>query len=230
MRLWMRQRPKRTTVMAIMGSAMVLAMTSIRALGQQPAATEDPVAHEAKPPGHLTESETDDADPKAPAFFRLDYSGDIWERPALTGDWGGNRNQLAEQGISFELDIEQTIQGSAHGGKDTNNAFRYSGSWDLRLKFDTGRMDLWPGGLIELHAESFFGQSLIGKVGSSVNDDALYPLPGSRDVMLSHLTLTQFLSESLGIVLGKLAVQRKMGSSEDQGTLDNSCQDKDLRF
>ncbi|UCE58431.1 MAG: carbohydrate porin [Phycisphaerales bacterium] len=144
------------------------------------------------------------AEAEAPAFFRLDYSGDIWERPALTGDWGGRRNNLAQEGISIELDLEQTIQGNAHGGKDTNNAFRYSGSWDLRLKFDTGRMGLWPGGLLELHGESFFGQSINRKVGGTPNDDALYPLPGDRDVMLSQVTFTQFLSESFGVFLGKL--------------------------
>jgi porin len=42
------------------------------------------------------------------------------------------------------------------------------------------------------------------KVGSPVNDDALFPLPGSREVMLSQVTYTQFLSESFGIAVGKL--------------------------
>ncbi len=186
----MKLRRNRECTMALVSAAMVVGMSSMEAAGQ-----EQPDA---------VDLATDVVQPEAPAFFRLDYSGDIWELPALTGDWGGSRNELARKGISFELDLEQTIQGNAHGGKDTNNAFRYSGSWDLRLKFDTGRMNLWPGGLIELHAESFFGQSLSAKVGSSVNDDALYPLPGDRDVMLSHVTFTQFLSESFGVTVGKL--------------------------
>ena len=186
----MRLELKRTTALALLSAAMVVAMSSMEAAGQEQPNAEDRA--------------TDVAEPEAPAFFRLDYSGDIWERPALTGDWGGSRNEMARKGISFELNLEQTIQGNAHGGKDTNNAFRYSGSWDLRLKFDTGRMDLWPGGLIELHAESFFGQGINGKVGSSANDDELYPLPGSHEVMLSHATLTQFLSESFGVTFGKL--------------------------
>lgn len=148
---------------------------------------------------------TDATEAEAPPFFRLGYSGDLGERPALTGDWGGLRNQLAaDEGISFELELEQLIQGNAHGGKDTNNAFRYSGSWDLRLKFDTGRMGLWPGGLLEVHGESFFGQSINRKSGGTPNDDALYPVPGDRDVMLSHVVFTQFLSESFGIFFGKL--------------------------
>jgi porin len=140
----------------------------------------------------------------APALFRLDYRGELATRPALTGDWGGVRNQLAEQGYSIQLDVEQLLQGNARGGADMNNAFRYSGSWNLRLKFDTGRMGLWPGGLLELHAESFFGQAINSKVGSNVNDDALWPLPGTNEVMLPQVQYTQFLSENLGLTFGKL--------------------------
>lgn len=186
----MRLRLKRRYTVALLSAAVVMATSSMRAIGQEQTDTEVPAS--------------DTAESEAPAFFRLDYSGDLWERPALTGDWRGRRNQLAQEGISFELDLEQTIQGNAHGGKDTNGAFRYSGSWDLRLKFDTGRMGLWPGGLLEVHGESFFGQSINRKSGGTPNDDALYPVPGDRDVMLSHVVYTQFLSESFGVFFGKL--------------------------
>ncbi len=194
-----------------LGIALLLSVTSRGALAQSALdeATEVPatVANTNSPSStnESVDAKVTKVKPEAPAFFRLDYSGDLWERPALTGDWGGLRNELAgETGISFELELEQLIQGNAHGGKDAKNAFSYSGSWDLRLKFDTERLGLWPGGLLELHAESFFGQSINGKVGSPVNDDALFPLPGSRDVMLSQVTYTQFLSESVGIAFGKL--------------------------
>ena len=181
---------KHKGVLALIAGVVVVGMSAVEAAGQEQPETEVPAAETAKP--------------EAPAFFRLDYSGDLWERPALTGDWDARRSQLAQDGISLTLDLEQTIQGNAHGGKDTNNAFRYSGSWDLRLKFDTGRMGLWPGGLIEVHGESFFGQSINRKSGGAPNDDALYPLPGDRDVMLSHVVVTQFLSESFGVFFGKL--------------------------
>ncbi len=186
----MRLKMKRTNTLVLLSAAVMMATSPLEAIGQEQADTEAPAG--------------ETAEPEAPAFFRLDYSGDLWERPALTGDWGGRRSQLAQEGISFELDLEQTIQGNAHGGKDTNNAFRYSGSWDLRLKFDTGRMGLWPGGLLEVHGESFFGQSINDKSGGTPNDDALYPVPGDRDVMLSQVTFTQFLSDSFGVFLGKL--------------------------
>ena len=77
-----------------------------------------------------------------------DYTGDLAHRKYLTGDWGGARTALANKGILFDLDVTQLLQGNAHGGKDTNNAFRYSGSADYYLKLDTARMGLWPGGLL----------------------------------------------------------------------------------
>ncbi len=133
-----------------------------------------------------------------------DYSGDFWKRSYLTGDWGGARTELADKGFFFSLDLEQTIQGNPRGGRDTNGAFRYSGSADLRFRFDTARMQLWPGGLLELHAETQFGDFLNAKVGSLVNDDELYPFPGDPEFMLSHVTYTQALSEHLVVVAGKL--------------------------
>jgi porin len=194
----MASRLSTVLVISLVCSVLAFAQDAPPAEETEPAPTTQPTTASAG------EALVDPQEAAAPALFRLDYSGDLATRPALTGDWGGLRNQLAEQGYSIQLDVEQLIQGSARGGADTNNAFRYSGSWDLRLKFDTNRMGLWPGGLLELHAESFFGQGLNGKVGSNVNDDAVFPLPGSNEVMLSQVQYTQFLSEHFGVTLGKL--------------------------
>ena len=39
----------------------------------------------------------------------VDYSGDLWTRPALTGDWGGLRNELSQKGLKFELSVTQVL-------------------------------------------------------------------------------------------------------------------------
>ena len=48
------------------------------------------------------------------AFAQLpqieDYSGDLWLRPALTGDWGGLRNTLAEKGVNLGVDLRRQPQ------------------------------------------------------------------------------------------------------------------------
>lgn len=136
-----------------------------------------------------------------------DYTGDLLTRKYLTGDWGGARTTLAENGILFDVDVTQWLQGNAYGGKDTNSAFRYSGSADYWLKFDTARMGLWPGGLITLHGETQLGQSINRKVGAlgAPNYQGLLPLPNESGLTtLSEFYLTQALSEKFVILAGKI--------------------------
>lgn len=136
-----------------------------------------------------------------------DYGGDIWHRKYLTGDWGGARTELANKGVLFDLDVTQLLQGNAHGGKDTNNAFRYSGSADYTLKLDSARMGLWPGGLLTLHGETKIADNVNPKVGSLMapNFQGLLPIPGEPGkTTLSEFYLTQALSEQFVLLLGKI--------------------------
>jgi hypothetical protein len=51
-----------------------------------------------------------------------DYRGNFWSRPALTGDWGGFRNTLAQKGINLDVDLVQGVQGLNSGGSFHNHA------------------------------------------------------------------------------------------------------------
>jgi porin len=53
------------------------------------------------------------------------YSGDFWSGPALTGDWGGLRNRLAEKGVVLEMDFGSVWQGVVDPGRDRTT--RWSG-------------------------------------------------------------------------------------------------------
>jgi porin len=150
-----------------------------------------------------------------PAFFRLDYSGDLVNRPALTGDWLGARNELAEDGIAFNVEVLQFMQGNAHGGKDTG--IEYFGSADYILQFDTSRMGLWPGGYAKLRGETPFGRNLDPTVGavSSPNYDALFPMPNDPGLTtLTEAWFMQFLSEKLYVLGGKIDLSRLPGANE----------------
>lgn len=143
-----------------------------------------------------------------PSPFSLTHytDGDFWTRSHITGDWSGKRNELAEQGITFDIDVIQVFQVNTRGGASTNNGFAYSGSVDYRLTLDTGRLGWWPAGQIRLKAETQFGRSANGKVGSlmSSNADALFPLPDEHETTLTDVVLTQFFSEHFGIAVGKV--------------------------
>ncbi|HOA72595.1 MAG TPA: carbohydrate porin [Phycisphaerae bacterium] len=159
------------------------------------AATETAVAQE-------TTAETESAPPARR------YGGDLWTRSTLTGDWGGLRDDLADIGITLDVGVTQIMQGNAHGGVSTKNAFRYSGSTDYTLTLDTAKMGLWKGGTILLNAETKWGDGIQNKVGSllPVNLDAFKPAFGEGCMMtLSEYILFQsFFDGKLVFIAGKL--------------------------
>lgn len=135
------------------------------------------------------------------------YGGDLWGREYLTGDWRGARQTLADNGVLFQGDLTQTLQGNAYGGKDTTNAFRYSGAVEYKLTFDTARLKLWPGGLFVLKGETQIGDNINSKVGSLLvpNYQGMLPVPGEPGITtLSEFYFMQMLSEQLMAVAGKM--------------------------
>jgi porin len=140
------------------------------------------------------------------------YSGDLWSRPALTGDWGGLRNTIAKKGINLDVDLVQSLQGLNSGGSLRNQdsvLYRYGGYVDYRLNVDTGKLGLWPGGFLSLKAETQFVSFLESGQTSALlapNAAALYPLPFDETSALSSVVYTQFLAKFFGIYLGKLDI------------------------
>jgi porin len=132
------------------------------------------------------------------------YSGDLWSRPGLTGDWGGLRNRLADRGVTFEVDFGSVVQGVVDGGRDTTT--RWSGWNQLVLKLDSQKLGLWPGGFLMLRGEAAYNHPVNLSVGAvlPVNMEPLLPLPARNEFVLSHVVFTQFLSEQFGVTLGKL--------------------------
>ena len=140
------------------------------------------------------------------------YSGDLWTRSTVSGDWGGIRNQLAERGITFDLSLTQAAQGIVHGGKDTG--WQYGGGrGDINLSLDTQKLGLWPGGYLTVEAEGNFTpadtlrKSINGRTGAlmPVNSNQFYPTPAGDNFNLPALNFTQFLSPYFGLAFGKLA-------------------------
>ncbi|MGR9085916.1 MAG: carbohydrate porin [Gammaproteobacteria bacterium] len=155
----------------------------------------------------------------------ITYSGDLFSRSKLTGDWGGIRNDMAEHGVTLDLDATHVTQHVASGGYDGSLLSRFPGNrisqrfpdlrettsdamFNLLLKVETGKAGLWPGGFLTVRGEGRAGDSLGLRAGSlmPVNGDALSPdVPGhaNQDVLaLTELTYAQFLSEQFGIAFG----------------------------
>ncbi|HET6491181.1 MAG TPA: hypothetical protein VFG28_15600, partial [Syntrophales bacterium] len=132
------------------------------------------------------------------------YSGNFWTRSTLTGDWGGARNELAKNGVTFDLSLTQTYQGVTSGGK--SSTWDYGGRGSLTTKFDTGKLGLWPGGFLTLEVEGNFGHGTSPNTGAliPVNTNQVFPAPGKSELDIPALNFVQFLSEYAGVVAGKI--------------------------
>jgi hypothetical protein len=125
------------------------------------------------------------------------YSGDLWSRPALTGEWGGLRNTLATNGINLDVDLVHSLQGLNSGGLANDSAlYRYGGHAKDLLHVDTGKLGLWPGGFLRLKGESQFSPYLRrNDTGTLLPPAALYPMPFDEETTLTSVVVTQFLAQ-----------------------------------
>jgi porin len=154
--------------------------------------------------------------PAQPPFFRLDYSGDFWHSPGLTGDWGGARTKLAEKGISLNAETLNYFQGNAHGGKSTNDAFRYGGHSDFLLQLDTYRMGLWPGGYFKVSGETQWGQGIGSQVGSILPPNfstILLESDKAGETAMNEYYMMQFLSPKVGLIAGMVDLTQLPGGN-----------------
>lgn len=137
-------------------------------------------------------------------FTTPDYNGDLTERSALLGSFDGQRQELANQGITLDGNLTQVDQGVVSGGRESGED--YMGRGEVNLNLDTAKMGLWPGGLITITGEGNFGHSLNKKTGTllGVNANDLFPQE-ENSFVIPNATYTQFLSKKFGIAVGKFA-------------------------
>jgi len=140
------------------------------------------------------------AHPPAP-----NYSGDIWERSTLTGDWGGSRNELAKKGITLDMYLTQIYQGVVDEGLD--KGWQYGGRENVTLHLDLGRMGLLPGGSVTLEGEGNYGEFVGTRQTGTVlpaNSNLLFPNTDGPQLNLSQVMYMQFVSHNLGFFIGKI--------------------------
>jgi len=83
-------------------AALVLALGMV-AYGQE----SSPANNESSETSESTQTTTTSQTEGPPLQPIPNYKGDLSTRKALTGDWGGLRTELAEMGITFNIDVTQ---------------------------------------------------------------------------------------------------------------------------
>ena len=140
-----------------------------------------------------------------PVDIPTTWGGDFWSRPRLTGSWGGLRDELGKKGVVLDIDLLQTLQGVASGGRD--EVATYLGTAEYTLNVDTQKLGLWPGGFLRVQGLSSFGQNINHASGAllSPNFASLLPEPGNTTTGMMNLTFMQFLSKHFGVFMGKVS-------------------------
>ncbi len=101
----------------------------------------------------------------------------------------------------------QDGQGVLDGGEETD--WRYGGKLETFWKLDLDRMGVLPGAFVNMTSESRYGRSANGIAGTllPVDDVLFFPLTDEPDedvpITITELRYTQFLSQHLGLFLGK---------------------------
>jgi porin len=134
------------------------------------------------------------------------YTGDLWSRPRLTGDWWESRDWLAKRGVTLDLDLLQILQGVGTGGRDTGVA--YDGLVNYELNLDTGKLGLWPGGFLKVKALSTYGDTVNRDSGAVLPVNfvgGLLPQPdNTTTTALMNLSFAQFFTKWFGVYAGKM--------------------------
>ena len=196
--------PSRTLTRSLVGMSMLFA--SSVCLAQTPAASQ-PTTHQPngsdEKAGPTSQPTTEPAKYVSPLL--MNYSGDLMERPAFTGDWWNARNWLSEKGVNLDVQVVSYAQGNGYGGRSTNGAFEYFGTADYALNLDLNAMGLWPGAFMRIRGQTNWGQGVNLDVGaiSPVNFETVMPEPGPSGLTtLTEYWMVQYVSPKLGFIFG----------------------------
>lgn len=97
-----------------------------------------------------------------PPAHAQEASREWWNRPTLTGDWGGLRTRLQETGITFNAHYASESAGIVSGGP--RRTARYTQQLDLETLFDLQRLAGIPDARVQFTLTDRSGRSLTNDV------------------------------------------------------------------
>ncbi len=121
----------------------------------------------------------------------------------LTRRLTGMAKRMQTQGITYAPGVTQFYQGVTSGGGEQE--FEYGGKVDQFLILDSGKLGLWDGMTMTLHAETRFGQDVNNlAVGlAPINVAMLYPKLGEHETAITGLSFAQNVSDDVQVTFGK---------------------------
>jgi porin len=129
-----------------------------------------------------------------------DNSTNFFEQPTLTGDWGGIRTNLQNEGISFYAQLQQQFGGVPSGGRE--QGFDYDQQFILGTKLDLQKLFGLNGAFIHLEVTDRAGRN----AGSDLVGSKIEPLNdfgSGENFRLSNMSYEQNLfDQRVNILIG----------------------------
>lgn len=139
----------------------------------------------------------------------------------VTGDWRGTRTNLADRGISFDLEWTNYYQGLVSGTGEHD--FDYGGRLDAFVDFDTTKLGLWNGGVIRTRSEYYYGDLDANLGGTLVPTNLGVRLPdgGPDNLEMTSIHVVQRLGERATLIAGKINTVDLLGADPFFGGVAN---------
>ena len=75
----------------------------------------------------------------------------------MTGNWGGVRSELEDEGIKFKITLMNQLMVNMHGGKETKNGHDTAGSYEFNMYFDMDKLLDIPDATFWIRAKGTWG-------------------------------------------------------------------------
>jgi len=140
----------------------------------------------------------------------------FWERDTLTGDWGGLRSRLADQGVSLSAtEIAETL-GNVSGGQRQTDVFE--GRLEMDLDLDLEKLGGWHGGTIHISGWQSHGRGLsVNGLGNNILGDS--GIEATRGTRLFDAYFQQsFLGDTTSVRIGQLGADEEFLVSQYAAT------------
>ncbi|MEN6544041.1 carbohydrate porin [Parvibaculum sp.] len=144
----------------------------------------------------------------------------FWEQDTLTGDWGGARSELADQGIEIGLAYVGEALGDVSGGM--KRGWSYEGRAELSLDLDLDKLLGWQGGTAHASAYQIHHTNGLPTVDYTGSIGAPSNIEARQATRLFTLWVQQSLfDDAVSIRAGQLAADDEFMTSDTAGNLIN---------
>lgn len=137
-------------------------------------------------------------------------TGSLWDRDLLTGDWGGVRPWLGDQGLTLSPTYVGETLSTVDGGRRRRTI--YEGRLDVTVELDTRTAFDWPGGLAHLTAYQHHFQGISACcIGNYMTASNIEARPTTR--LYTVWYQQSFLEDRASARIGQLAVDDEFVTS-----------------